>query len=142
MAHPRKASLVDKDSVWLGITLACLLFSSPLSAQEPKLRLTLRGHTGEGRCVAFSPDGKTLVSGGGDNTIRFWDVASSKEKATLKNGARVCCCHGVDSLAFPPDGKTLASGSGSKYVKLWDVATRKDTTLLDDDLSQDPRKLV
>lgn len=142
MEQLRKASLVGKVSMWLGITLACLLFSSPLSAQEPKLRWTLRGHTGEVRCVAFSPDGTTLASGGSDNTIRFWDVTSSKEKATLKNAPQNCPLTGVDSLAFRPDGKTLATGSGSKYVTLWDVATRKDTTLLDAGKSQGPRSFV
>jgi len=45
--------------------------------------------------VAISPDGKTIASGGADNTIRFWDVASGKEQATLKNAS----VHWVDSVA-------------------------------------------
>jgi WD40 repeat protein len=89
------------------------------------LRSTFRGHSGEVRCVAISPDGKTIASGGGGNTLRFWDVASGKEQATLK-----AATYGIESVAFSPDGKTLAMGGGGNIIKLWDVATRESTTLL------------
>jgi WD40 repeat protein len=112
----------------MAIGMACLLCPYPLSAQEPKLRLTFRGHTEEVRCVAISPDGKILACGDG-NTIRFWDVASGKLQATLKKAA----VYGVDSLAFSPDSRTLASGNGGNKIKLWDVGTHKLKTLLDKD---------
>src|SRR5262249_9118754 len=98
----------------------------PLSAREPKPRLTL-GHPDEVWCAAISQDGKTLASGGVDDTIRFWDVASGKEQAALKKVTE----YGVNSLAFSPDGKTLASGFGGNTIKLWDVGTHKGTVLLD-----------
>src|SRR5262249_19247546 len=127
MTYPRNATPLGKHAVWVGVTLGCLILASSLSAQESKPRLTLLGHTGEVRCVAISPDGKTLVSGGADNPIRFWDVASGKEGATRKNAA----AYWVDSLAFSPDGKRLASGTAGNTITLWDVATRKSLTLLD-----------
>src|SRR4051794_3232059 len=91
-----------------GLCVACLglLLLSPLSAQEPKLRGTLNGHTGFVICVACSPDGKMLASGSQDHTIKLWDVASGKERATLKGHREP-----VSSVAYSPDGKTLASGS-------------------------------
>src|SRR5437764_271227 len=126
MTYPRNATPLGKPTAWVGVTLGCLVLAFPLSAQESRPRLTFRGHTGEVRCLALSPDGKTLASGGADNPIRFWDVASGKERATVKKAA-----YWADSLAFSPDGKLLASGTAGNKIKLWDVATRKSLTLLD-----------
>src|SRR4051812_2215964 len=106
--------------VWL--CLACLgLLLSLLSAQEPKLRDTLKGDTGGVRSVAYSPDGNTLASGNGDGTIKLWDVAAGRERATLKGHT-----FPVGSVAYSPDGKTLASGSQDGTIKLWDVTTGKE----------------
>ncbi len=70
------------------------------------------------KSVAFSPDGKTLASGGGDNVIHLWDIGTGKRKMTL-----VGHTHWVFSLAFSPDGKTLASGSVDSDIRLWDPHT-------------------
>ena len=66
----------------------------------------LKGHKESLRCVAFSPDGKTLASGSSDTTIRLWDAATGEHKRTL-NGHTA----NVDIVTFSPDGKTLATGS-------------------------------
>ena len=100
----------------LGVACLGLVPLGPLSAQEPKLRDTY-GHTDTVYSVAFSPDGKLLASvGDNDSTIKLWDVATGKERATLKGHK-----HDVMSVAYSPDGKTLASGSADKTIKLWDV---------------------
>ena len=70
------------------------------------------------KSVAFSPDGKTLASGGGDNVIHLWDIGTGKRKKTL-----VGHTHWAFSLAFSPDGKTLASGSVDSDIRLWDPQT-------------------
>lgn len=68
--------------------------------------------------MAWSPDGRTLVSASEDSSVRVWDVRDGK---CLK----VCLGHTawVWSVAFSPDGKTLASGSQDCSVRLWDVNT-------------------
>ena len=115
-------------TAWLGVACLGLLPVSFLSAQEPKLRATLKGHTDAVVAVAFSPDSKTLASASYDGTLKLWDMTTGKERATLGEYKGCLGC-----VAFSPDGKTLASGAiGSpvyfpdlKNVKLWDVATGK-----------------
>lgn len=79
-------------------------------------RWTLTGHTGKVFSVAFSPDGKLLASGGNDNTIRVWDVASGEQLQEFTGHT-----DGVVSVTFSPDGKTLAGGA--YLITLWDVET-------------------
>jgi WD40 repeat protein/beta-lactamase regulating signal transducer with metallopeptidase domain len=88
----------------------------------------LNGHTGEVRRVIFSPDGKTLYSCANDHTVRVWDVADRKEKASYTVSE-----NNVYAMALSPDGKTLAIGTGEPRkmpvpageVKLLDAETGK-----------------
>ncbi|CAD8208998.1 unnamed protein product [Paramecium pentaurelia] len=92
----------------------------------------LQGHNEPVSSVCFSPDGKTLASGGGsiigdgDKSIRLWDVKIGQQKAKLE-GHSSC----INSICFSPDGNTLASGSSDNSIRLWDVKTGQQQAKLD-----------
>lgn len=71
--------------------------------------------------VALSPDGTTLVAGGGDGAVKLLDLNTRKERATLKGHAGP-----VLSLAFSKDGKLLVSGGVDQTVRLWRAASDEE----------------
>ncbi len=83
-----------------------------------ELRNLPRGHEGWISSVCFSPDSKTLASGG--DTIVLWDVTTGMQKAVLTPPLHK---DPVTSLSFSPDSRFLASGHSDGKIVLWDVAT-------------------
>ncbi|MCA2650224.1 MAG: hypothetical protein IM326_02710, partial [Microcystis sp. M020S1] len=88
-------------------------------------RNRLEGHDNSVLSVNFSPDGKTLVSGSDDKTIKLWNVETGKEIRTLYGHD-----NSVTSVNFSPDGKTLVSGSDDNTIKLWNVETGQEIRTL------------
>ncbi|MFM6310523.1 MAG: WD40 repeat domain-containing protein, partial [Dolichospermum sp.] len=64
-------------------------------------RLILKAHSDSVTAIAFTPDGKTVISGSRDNTIKAWDLKTGEVKLTFEG-------HNdwVNAIAVTPDGKT------------------------------------
>jgi WD40 repeat protein len=74
--------------------------------------------------VDYSPDGKSVASGGLNGTVRLWDIAGAKEAMKFKVNPEL-----ITDVAYSPDGKTIAVASGGvtnfseDVTTLWDIAT-------------------
>jgi eukaryotic-like serine/threonine-protein kinase len=95
---------------------------------QPKTHLalmTLRGHAGPVGSVAFSPDGRWIVTGSSDKTAKVWETDSGRELLTLKGHSS-----GISSVALSPDGQRIVTGSSDKTAKVWDAASGRELLTL------------
>jgi WD40 repeat protein len=94
-------------------------------------RATLRlvsqlGHTDVLTAVAFSADGRRILTGSGDGTVRLWDPQTGLEIRSFGKAS----IHGtdmtLDSPVFSPSGKEIATGGIHNHASLWDIATGQE----------------
>jgi hypothetical protein len=87
--------------------------------------LRLAGHSGPVRAVGFSPKSQLVISGGDDNAIRIWDVATGESVNALHgHGSAVQAC------TFSPDGQFVLSGGKDERIRLWDLAGYEESRVL------------
>ncbi|WP_238005540.1 Hsp70 family protein [Dactylosporangium sp. AC04546] len=91
---------------------------TPTAAATPIA--TLGDHKGEVTAVAFSPDRKTMATGGLDDEVMVWDVTNP---AALTHIATLAGQQDwVSEVTFSPDGKTMATAAMDDTVMVWDMA--------------------
>lgn len=78
----------------------------------------LPGHSDWIRAIAISPNNRFLVSGGWDQRVYFWDLATGRRLRGLSEPIK-----NVSKIAFAPDGRTVAVATEFGEASLWDGAT-------------------
>ncbi|KAG9032408.1 hypothetical protein FRB95_001529 [Tulasnella sp. JGI-2019a] len=72
-------------------------------------------HSGPVKCIAVSPDGKMIVSGSDDNTLRLWDAKTGAAIGQVMDGHT----SSINCVAVSPDSNTIVSGSRDCTLRLW-----------------------
>jgi WD40 repeat protein len=79
---------------------------------------TFAGHQAHIDCLALTPDGKLLVSGSNDNTVRVWNSTTGAELRTLWGHRK-----SVKAVAVTDDPQFVISGSFDRTIRIWDLTS-------------------
>lgn len=106
-----------KDLVSTEVTLRLTYHPLAVFKVRPVTRCTatMPGHTEAILHVSYSPDGQNLASGGGDTSVRFWDVNTCLPKLTCTQHKDHVLC-----TAWSPDGRFFASADKRGTLIIWD----------------------
>ena len=114
-------------------------------ANTGELRQRIPGHRGSATAASFSPNGKRIVSGGSDNTLRLWNPDNGELLGTFRGHTGTVNCV---AFTYPHGNRILSAGEDG--IRVWDGEPRPDVIKLDDHkapvkaiaFSSDGRQLV
>lgn len=126
------------------ITLFLIFASLNVTAQYDEFIITeLKAHEGAANCIAFSPDGKTLASGGEDNLVKTWNLETQENILSLSGHFK-----GIKALVYSNQGDRLFS-AGDRSIRVWSkdgteekVLTGHTTFLWSLNISKDDNYLI
>ena len=119
---PESRSATDNEDVTANTAAgpsehATVAVTAPVSVESS---LVLRGHTGVVSCLSISADGRHVLSGSWDKTLRLWDAHTGESIREFSGHTE-----GIGGIALSPDGSRAASGAGHVYrdatLRIWDV---------------------
>jgi hypothetical protein len=113
--EPAVEGMLQQARCWTGATWIQPLYAKLTPVGGPLLRI-LEGHASEVTAVAVTPDGRHVVSGSDDETLKVWDLERGEAVLTLEGHAHV-----VNAVAVTPDGRYAVSGSTDGTLKVWDL---------------------
>jgi WD domain, G-beta repeat len=106
----------------IGVLAICpFVNAQDLPLPQPKPLAVLRGHTNAVWGLDVTRDGRTIVSGSFDKTIKVWDAATGRERFTLRGHTRC-----VEFVVVSPDGQTVYSADQAGVVRFWDLVARRE----------------
>lgn len=88
-----------------------------------RIQRVLDGHQQEVYSLDFSRDGRLIISGSHDNTIRIWDLYDEFDKVLTLSDNDHPQHSNVMSVTFSPNATLVAAGNVDTILRIWDVAT-------------------
>lgn len=103
---------------------------APRSPEFPNfvLERTLKGHTNWVTTVAFSADGRRLVSGSWDQSVKVWDVATGQGLNVVANKVT-----GIQASALSHNGRLIAAEDASDNIRIWNATTGEEVRTIKGD---------
>ena len=86
-----------------------------------KTRHKLFAHSKEAICLAYTTQGTAVATGGGDGTIKVWDVEQGKEIANFTKQKKA-----ISALSFSPDDQFLVTCSVDRNIQIWKIQTLRE----------------
>ena len=101
------------------------VLNQALEALSSHLRLILYGHTDVINDVAYSPDGRYILTASRDKTVKVWHVATGKMLLTIHGHTDA-----VSSAEYSPDGRSILTVGYDNTVKVWDAVIGEERLTL------------